>query len=84
MGDRTEVEWNHASDITRRHEKVFEDENGSKIGEFEVCGGKVGNVVAMHMQRSKMLIWLTYSIVLEGMAFLPPDSQYGNKWWNID
>ena len=37
-------------------------------------GAKAGDVVGLHMRRSEMLVWLTYSVVAHGMAFLPLDS----------
>jgi acyl-coenzyme A synthetase/AMP-(fatty) acid ligase/acyl carrier protein len=42
-----------------------------------VAGSKAGDVIGMHMRRSERLVWLTYSITLQGFAFLPLDAQYG-------
>ena len=36
-------------------------------------GAKAGDVVGLHMRRSEMLVWLTYSVVAHGLAFLPLD-----------
>ncbi len=50
-----------------------------KIVDLSGIGGKAGDVVAMHMRRSEMLVWLTYSVVLKGMAFLLLDAQFGEE-----
>ena len=42
-----------------------------------VAQGKAGDVIGMHMRRSERLVWLTYSITLQGYAFLPLDAGYG-------
>jgi acyl-coenzyme A synthetase/AMP-(fatty) acid ligase len=41
-----------------------------------IAKAKAGSVVGLHMRRSEMLIRLVYSVVVQGMAFLPLDSQY--------
>ena len=38
-------------------------------------GARAGDVVGLHMRRSEMLVWLTYSVVAHGLAFLPLDVQ---------
>ena len=39
-------------------------------------GAKAGDVVGLHMRRSEMLVWLTYSVVAHGFAFLPLDDRF--------
>ena len=39
-------------------------------------GAKAGDVVGLYMRRSEMLVWLTYSVVAHGLAFLPLDARF--------
>jgi hypothetical protein len=58
--------------------KFMKNKLESKLVDLSfVAGGKAGDVIGMHMRRSERLVWLTYSITLQGFAFLPLDAQYG-------
>jgi hypothetical protein len=58
--------------------KFMKNKLESKLVDLSfVAGGKAGDVIGMHMRRSERLVWLTYSIVVQGFAFLPLDAQYG-------
>jgi hypothetical protein len=58
--------------------KFMKNKFESKLVDLSfVADGKAGDVIGMHMRRSERLVWLTYSIVVQGFAFLPLDAGYG-------
>jgi hypothetical protein len=49
---------------------------GRLVDVGRTVGGAVGSVMGLNMERSERLVWLVYSTVWGGRAFLPLDAQY--------
>jgi hypothetical protein len=65
--------------------KFMKNKLESKVVDLSfVVGGKAGDVIGMHMRRSERLVWLTYSITLQGYGrFCRWTRGTGCRWWSI-